>query len=235
MTNRREIFSFHLVRIPFWKVPYFVFTRLHQKRIPGLRHSEGFFTMNLGESIVSPPRYNLKTFALFAWWSDEKSLEEFLQQPAYRIFNEGWHVRMKLYRVWGEISELKTATLEEPITQADVPVVAVTLARLNLFQTHRFIAWGKPVESQVRNHHGTLLALASFRPLNTFSTFSIWKNESEMINMVRGSKPQDGDSHKLAMQERNRKDFHHEFTTMRFIPFKEMGVWNGKSGYCLLK
>ncbi len=231
MTNT-EIFSFHLVTIPFLDVPRFVFTPMHGKNIPGLNHSESFFTMNLGESIVSPPRYNFKTFALFAWWSDEKFLDDFLQQTSFQFLNDGWHVRMKLYRRWGEISEIKNAFLNPPTTTTDSPVVAVTLARLNLLQTHRFIEYGKPVESQVRNHHGQTLALAAFRPLNTFSTFSIWKNESEMINMVRGGdKLRDGESHKLAMQERNRKDFHHEFTTMRFMPFKEIGIWNGKSGY----
>ncbi len=53
-----------------------------------------------------------------------------------------------------------------------------------------------------------------------------------MINMVHGGdKLRDGESHKEAMQERNRKDFHHEFTTMRFMPIKEVGMWNGKTGY----
>ncbi len=148
--------------------------------------------------------------------------------------NAGWHIRMKLYRRWGKITELKEATVTPDLAVPDKPIVAVTLARLNLLQTRRFIKWGKPVEGQVRDHQGQTLALAAIRPLNTFSTFSIWRNESEMINMVQGrNKINDGDSHQLAMQERIRKDFHHEFSTMRFAPFKEVGVWNGKSGYTI--
>lgn len=68
------------------------------------------------------------------------------------------------------------------------------------------------------------------RPLNVFSTFSIWDNESEMLNMVRGHDAiKDGKSYHLAMKERSRKDFHHQFITMRFKPFKEIGTWNGKA------
>lgn len=232
VTDSNEIFSFHLVRLPFLDVPKLLFAPPHKKNIPGLTHSESFFTMNLGAPIALPPRYNFKSFAFFAWWRNEISLDEFLQQPSYRFLNRGWHVRMALYRRWGKISELEDAVIPPRVIVPNAPVVAVTLARLNLSQTHRFIRWGKPVESQVRDHKGQVLALAAFRPLNTFSTFSIWKNESEMIHMVHGTEaPRDGLSHKLAMQERARKDFHHEFSTMRFLPFKEVGFWNGKSGY----
>lgn len=224
MNTADEIFSFHLVRTPFWKVP-----RL--QNISGLHHSESFFTMNLGEMIVSPLRYNFKTVATFAWWKDEKALEDFLSHSDYKLFNDGWHVRMKLYRRWGEINALRNAVINPELAPVDGPVVAVTLARLKLSETLRFTKWGKPVESQVRHHKGNTLSLAAFRPLNTFSTFSIWKNEAEMINMVQGLNKQDGSDHKLAMQERNRKDFHHEFSTMRFLPLREIGEWNGKSGY----
>ncbi len=34
-----------------------------------------------------------------------------------------------------------------------------------------------------------------------------------------------------AMRERERKDFHFEFTTLRFKPISEFGEWNGRSGY----
>lgn len=188
--------------------------------------------MNLGEPVLSAPRYNFQSFAFFAWWRDEDSLEEFLRQPSHHFFEDGWHVRMKLYRRWGKIAALENAIVDPSLAVPNKPMVAVTLARLKLSETLRFTKWGKPVESQVRDHKGQTLALAALRPLNTFSTFSIWKNESEMLSMVQGkNKINDGESHKLAMQERTRKDFHHEFSTMRFTPIKEVGMWNGKSGY----
>jgi len=187
--------------------------------------------MNLGESIIAPHRYNVRSFAFFAWWSDERFLSDFLEQPSQKYFADGWHVRMRLYRRWGGISELRDAVVEKELAEPDGPVVAVTLARLRILETIRFVKWGKPVESQVRQHTGKNLALASIRPLNTFSTFSIWQNEHQMLNMVRGRDKHDGQSHQLAMRERIRKDFHHEFTTMRFVPFREDGIWNGKSNF----
>lgn len=97
-------------------------------------------------------------------------------------------------------------------------------------RTRRFARWGHPVETQVRDHAGMSFALAAMRPFNTFSTFSIWRSEADMLSMVRGLDPaNDGDEHQRAMRERERRDFHYEFTTLRFVPVKEVGTWRGRS------
>ena len=230
LNQSQEIFSFHLIHSSLLKtLPYLMFP-LHKKKIQGLKHSEMLLMMQLGASIISPTRFRANQIAFFACWSEESALEDFLEHSSYRpIFKDGWHVRMKQYRKWGEISELRNTHINSYSPNDKQTIVAVTLARLKLAQTFRFIRFGKPVEQQVRDHPGQNLALAAMRPLNSFSTFSIWKNEDEMTSMVRGQR----ESHSLAMKERNRKPFHHEFATMRFIPISEFGSWNGKSNYIL--
>jgi hypothetical protein len=53
-----------------------------------------------------------------------------------------------------------------------------------------------------------------------------------MTDMVRGhSKMPKPERHINAMKERNRKDFHFEFTTLRFKPLAEYGEWNNKRNY----
>ncbi len=72
------------------------------------------------------------------------------------------------------------------------------------------------------------------RPLQLFSTFSVWETENEMLNMVQGNKEQMGGmNHKEAKQERSRKSFHHEFTTMRFLAYKEVGEFEGQKYFYL--
>ncbi len=181
--------------------------------------------------MTSPRRFNFKTVAMFAWWNAESHLDDFLNDPTNLFFKKGWHVRMRPYRRWGQISELEDIVVNPQLAPLDdKPVVAVTIARLNIFETLRFAKWGKPVEAQVRDHTGKTMALAAIRPFNTFSTFSIWRNEREMLNMVSGRHRElDGESHKHAMLERVRKDFHFEFMTMRFVAFQEAGTWNGRN------
>jgi hypothetical protein len=112
----------------------------------------------------------------------------------------------------------------------DDPVVSATLARLRVKEAARFIRWGKPVERQVREDPATTIALAAIRPLRTLSTFSIWRTQRELKQMVHGRRNDEASQkHAEAMQERNRKDFHHEFITMRFRPLSEHGLWEGRT------
>lgn len=197
----------------------------------GLRHAECMAGMTLGSPILSPARMRLRNLAVFALWESEGALDAFLADTKLgQTLSEGWHVRLKFLRQWGRLSEFDDLPANVEVTDPSQPVVAVTLARLKLPQVVRFIRWGKPVEKLVRDHPGTTLAVAAIRPPRTFSTFSVWRSQREMTDMVHGKGPSPGaDRHAKAMIERVRKDFHYEFTTLRFRPIAERGVWLGQS------
>lgn len=228
----QEIFSYHILKVSWIKLLKLYFLSKQKSKIAGLKHCEFFFQMGLGSSVFSRERYQLNNQVFFAWWENEGYLEKFQSSlNEGNAINNSWHVRMKLYRKWGSIKELSNSFINDKPASEDNSVVAVTLARLKLTQTLRFLSWGKPVEKQIRDHKGKTLALAAMRPFNSFSTFSIWKNEQEMTNMVHGKNVSDGKNHAEAMKERERKDFHYEFTTMRFIPISEHGVWEDNNQY----
>jgi hypothetical protein len=188
-------------------------------------------TMTLGAPILSPTRMQLRNLAVFAAWESNEALDAFLADTKLgRTLSEGWHLRLELLRRWGQFPELDDFLPTVEDTDSNQPVVAVTLARLKLSQVFRFIRWGKPVEEQVRDHPGTSLALAAIRPPHTFSTFSVWRSLREMTKMVHGKESLRGAGrHAEAMRERDRKDFHHNFTTLRFRAISEHGVWLGRS------
>ena len=82
-------------------------------------------------------------------------------------------------------------------------------------------------------HAECLVPMTLGLPVGTLSTFSIWRTQRAMTDMVHGhSSAPFADRHASAMQERLRKDFHHEFTTLRFRAISERGSWQGKN--CLL-
>ena len=143
----------------------------------------------------------------------------------------GWHVRLAFQRRWGHVTEFDG--LAESVGEQDpaAPVVAVTLARMKLPQVPRFIRWGRPVEALVRDHPGTTFAMAAMRLPRTVSTFTVWRSLREMSEMVHGhSAVPQPKRHIAAMAERQRKDFHLEFTTLRFQPLAEHGEWEGRTG-----
>jgi hypothetical protein len=197
------------------------------RRVPGLRHAECLLPMRMGHAILRPSRYQFGSLVFFAFWESEGHLDRFLAAPPYRQFErEHWHLRMRFYRRWGSYRGLDDAHAYTEFVDPEGPVVGVTLARLKLTETIRFARWGKPLEAQVRDHPGLTRGTVAFRPFNTFSTFSMWQSEADMLAMVRGREPaRDGTNHRDAMKERVRRDFHYEFTTMRLVPISEHGEW----------
>lgn len=225
------VFTFHFART---KIPITVRALCQpptRKQVPGLKHAECMTRMTLGAPIVSAARMQLRHLTMFAAWESQVAIDDFLAGTRLgQALATGWHMRMTFLRRWGHVSEL--GELPESVGDQDAaaPVVAVTLARMKLPQVPRFIRWGKPVEELVRDHPGTTLAIAAMRLPRTVSTFSVWNSQQDMVDMVRGHatvpRPE---RHADAMAERQRKDFHFEFTTLRFKPIAEHGNWEGRT------
>ncbi len=202
-----------------------------RQQVPGLNYAECLTKMTLGASILSPSRMQLNHLTMFAAWESDAAIDNYLGHASLgRALATGWHVRMAFLRRWGYVRAFDG--LPESVGEQDpaAPVVAVTLARMKLPEVPRFIHWGRPVEQLVRDAPGKTMAIAAIRLPNTVSTFSVWKSQREMVDMVRGrSAVPRPERHAAAMAERMRKDFHFEFTTLRFKPIAEYGNWEGRT------
>jgi hypothetical protein len=224
-----SIHSFHLARVPL-RTTLSAFAR--RPAAPGLDRVEVLAGMRLGAPVVSRHRMRLRHLAVFAEWTDEAALDAFLSgHPLGRALATGWHVRLAYLRRWGAVRAFDHLPADTGRTDPAEPVVAVTLARMRLPELPRFLHWGRPVERQVRDHPETTLALAAMRPPRTVVTFSVWTSARAMTGMVFGR--DDGPAARLlheAMAERERRDFHREFTTLRFRPLAEHGSWEGRTG-----
>lgn len=225
-----SIFTFHLIKTSYTAALKSILFPPKPINTPGLIHAECMTCMTLGSQVFSPSRMLVRQVAVFAQWENETAIDTFLKQNNFgKTLAKGWHTRLTYLRQWGKISEFNIPKESNELNDPDAPVVAVTLARMKLFQVPRFIHWGRPVEKLVRDHPGITLALASIRLPRTVSTFSIWKSQKEMVKMVHGhSAVPQPKRHADAMKERDRKDFHIQFTTLRFKPIAEYGEWNGR-------
>lgn len=226
-----SVFTFHLAKVSVGTALHTFFSPPRRCDVPGLIHAECMSKMILGAPVFSADRMLMRELVVFAQWEDEEAIDQFLNKYKLgKVLSGGWHVRLLFLRQWGFIDEFSIPKDSVEVDQPDAPVVAVTLARMKLLQVPRFIRWGRPVEMLVRDHPGTTFSMASMRLPNTVSTFSIWYSQKDMKDMVRGHSvvPQPK-RHAEAMKERERKDFHFQFTTLRFKPIAEYGIWNGRS------
>src|SRR5688572_1886598 len=228
-----SVFSYHLVKTSSISALNAILFPSRSESVPGLIHAEFMTVMTLGSAIFSPSRMLFNQLAVFGQWEDEPAIDEYLRNDRVgKMLAKGWHARLSFLRQWGSIGDFKIPAGDHEVEATGSPVVAVTLARMKTFEVPRFIHWGRPVEKLVRDHPGTTLALASIRLPRTVSTFSIWKSQKEMTDMVHGhSAVPLPKRHSDAMKERERKYFHFEFTTLRFRPISEFGKWNGQTNF----
>ena len=228
-----SVFTFHLAKTSVKSALRSLWVPPTAGNVPGLIHAECMVSMTLGSQIFSTSRILIRQLVVFAQWENESAIDAFLDKNNLgKKLAKGWHVRLAFLRQWGSIDEFVIPKVSNELDDPDAPVVAITLARMKLLQVPRFIRWGRPVEKLVRDHPGVSLALAATRLPRTVSTFSIWKSQREMVNMVHGhsSVPQPK-RHAEAMEERKRKDFHTQFTTLRFKPISEYGEWAGRTNF----
>lgn len=228
-----SVFSYHIVKLSFFDAFKAILFPLKAANENGLIYAETMSVMTLGSPIYSLSRIFNNKIIVFAQWKNETAINQFLESNNFgKKLAKGWHVRLEFLRQWGKISGFQTINLKAETENENAPVVAVTIARMKYFEIPRFIRWGRPVEKLVRDHSRTTLSLASIRYPNVVSTFSIWKTQKEMTDMVFGhTKMPQPKRHINAMTERNRKDFHFEFTTLRFKPIAEYGYWDGNSEF----
>lgn len=226
-----SVFTYHLVKTNYFSALKMLLFAPKSKNIPGLIHAEMMSAMTLGSPLFSSSRILVRQIAMFAQWKNESDIDNFLaQNKTGKILSKGWHTRLTFMRKWGKFNKFVIPNETREFENPDSAVVAVTIARMKFPEIPRFIHWGRPVEKLVRDHPATTLSLASIKFPNTVSTFSVWKTQKEMTDMVHGhSKVPKPERHADAMKERNRKDFHFEFTTLRFKPISEFGTWNGQT------
>lgn len=226
-----KVFTFHFAKTTLATTVRALYRPPTGQEVPGLIHAECMAKMTLGAPVLSPARMQLRHLTMFAAWESQGAIDEFLAGTGLgRALATGWHVRMAFQRRWGYVSAFDG--LAESVGEQDpaAPVVAVTLARMKLPEVPRFIRWGRPVEELVRDHPATTLAIAAMRLPRTVSTFTVWTSQRTMVDMVRGHSAVPRPArHAAAMTERARKDFHFEFTTLRFKPLAEYGQWEGRT------
>lgn len=228
-----KIFTFGLAKVPVIKTIRALIDPPTSQLISGLVHAECMTAMKLGSPILSPGRMQLSHFAMFAAWDSEEAIEDFLVNTSLgQELSTGWHVRMSFLRRWGSVREFADLPEDTGLCDPMEPVAAYTLARMRIPEVPRFIKWGKPVEELVRDHPETTMSLAAIRYPRSVATFSIWNSQKAMTDMVHGHSQVDEPArHVNAMVERDRRNFHREFTTLRFKPLSEHGSWEGRSGF----
>jgi hypothetical protein len=198
-------------------------TRLGPSNVPGLRYAEITTAAPLSSRLL--PRPNLGRLGLIAAWEDEPSIEAFLAaHPLAEQLAHGWHVRLRPTRIVGAWPHLPgLLAKEEPMDDAE-PAAVLTLGRLRLPQTFRFLRASGAAEGLAVRDPALLAATGLARPPGLVATFSLWRSTAAMRAYAHGET--DG-GHLAAIHAHAARPFHHESAFVRFRPYGAQGDWGG--------
>ncbi len=189
----------------------------------GLRYAELTTTAPLGAGIL--PRPSLGRVGLIAAWGDDRNLDDFLAgHPLAEQLAGGWHVRLTPTRIFGAWSKLDGLLAGEVKMAEDEPAAVLTLGRLRLSQTARFLRASAAAEGLALRDSAMLASTALARPPSLVATFSLWQSTAAMRAYVRGDI---GPGHLAASRAHAARPFHHESAFVRFRPYAAAGSWDG--------
>jgi hypothetical protein len=216
------IVSVHLADVSKRSAVRLMRTRFDPSRVLGLRYAEVTSAVPLSGRLL--PRPNLGRVGLIAGWDDESAVEAFLAgHPLAEQLAQGWHVRLQPTRVFGAWPQLPgLPATEQPMDDAE-PAAVLTLGRLRLSQTLRFLRASAAAEGLAVRDPALLASTGLARPPGLVATFSLWRRTSDMRAYAHGdSEP----GHLAAIQAHAARPFHHESAFIRFRPYAAKGTWD---------
>jgi hypothetical protein len=191
--------------------------------VPGLRYAELAIAAPLSGRLLPTPQPGRAV--LIAAWDDDQALERFLDvHPLAARFAAGWHVRLQPTRVAGAWSQLPGLPAKVQPMDDEEPAAVLTLGRLRLTHTLRFLRASAAAEELAVSDHALLASTGLARPPRLVGTFSLWKSTAAMRAYAGGhADPR----HLAAIRAQSAQPFHHESAFIRFRPYGAHGNWNG--------
>jgi hypothetical protein len=191
---------------------------------PGARYAELAGALPLSPHVL--PKPTIGRVGLIAAWASDGAVDDFLERdPLAKQLAHGWHVRLVPTRIFGIWSGLDDLNRDEVPMAGDEPAAVLTLGRLRLTQTLRFLRASAAAEGLALREPALLASTALARPPSLVATFSLWQTTEAMRAYARG----DADpGHRAATDAHAARPFHHESAFIRFRPYASAGSWDQK-------
>jgi hypothetical protein len=218
------IVSLHLADIGPRRALRFQRTRLDAGVLEGLRYAESTSLAPLGAGLLPSPRPG--RVGLIAAWDSEAALDGFL--AGHKIARElagGWRVRLQPMRISGSWPELPGIASEERAMEDSEPVAVLTLGRLRLTQTMRFLRASAAAEALALQSPALVTSTGLARPPRLVATFSLWSSTAAMRDYASG---RPDPAHTAAVRAHAAKAFHHHSAFLRLRPYGAEGRWQGE-------
>jgi hypothetical protein len=190
----------------------------------GLRHADIGFAAPLSSKVRPAP--DPGRVGLIAFWDDNAALDRFLaDDPTAARLADGWHVRLEPLRATGTWPGLPEDLPTARTLHHDGPAAVLTLGRLRLTQTMRFLRTTAKAEGRVVEAPGLTWATGLGRP-PFVATCSLWETTQALASYAYGRREP---AHPDAIAAHQTEPFHHQSAFIRFRPYGSKGHLDGKN------
>jgi hypothetical protein len=193
---------------------------------PGLRYAALTAAAPLGAGRL--PRPDPGRVGLIAAWDDDEAIDRFLaEHPLAQALRGGWHARLAPTHIFGAFPPLDGLVADAPpAMSAEEPAAVLTIGRLRLSQTLRFLRASAAAERLAVGDSSMLRGTGLARPPGLVATFSLWRSMREMRAYAGGRA---GPEHRAAVKAHAQRPFHHASAFIRFRPYGAEGEWDGEN------
>jgi hypothetical protein len=193
-------------------------------RVAGLRYAVTTLAAPLSPRLLPTPAPGRA--GLIAAWDGDEDLDRFLAEGRLAAgLGDGFHARLRAVHVFGAFAPLAGLLGDEPALEDDEPTAVLTIGRLRLTQTLRFLRASAAAEQLALRSPALVVASGLARPPHLVATFSVWRGKAAMRAYAGG---QDGPGHRQAVRRHAAKPFHHESAFIRLRPYRAEGGWDGR-------
>jgi hypothetical protein len=228
-----RIASFHIMTMPMRHAPRAMVAMATDRR--HLRHSDGctfWRLLGTGAGTATTPGADLRRWAMFATWRDERDLEQFLAtspvaQRWQRHALERYDLRMAAiggHGTWNNFDVIGHVDPAEPTTSHHgQPVVMLTRAVVKRASWRTFARATQPVDAELHASAG-LLAVSGVgeAPVGRQATVSIWTSMAAARDFAYRSP-----EHAQVVERTRNEQWYGEELFARFTPLSSAGTWNG--------
>ncbi|MDP9842413.1 spheroidene monooxygenase [Streptosporangium lutulentum] len=173
---------------------------------------------------------DLRRWALFAVWREERDLEEFLRNSPVaarrREARESWQVRLAPLASrgrWGGVEPFGPGLGEPSGPDPGGPIAVLTRASIRPSRLVPFYRSVPEVDRLLREQGGCLASVGVGEwPLARQATFSLWRDAGAVRDFAHR-----GHAHREVIGRTRAEDWYSEELFARFVPYRSEGTWDG--------